>query len=363
MVSRRLVDIFLELARLDGLPGKEAPVANHLLGYLKRLGLEPRADGTAAACLSNTSNIVCPVGGGGALALVSQMDTFRRTSTVRPVVSADRIAGEAGAPGIEGRAGMAAILYAVERAVHSNQPLRPFTLAFTTRGTGNMAGARHAVLPPGVRSAFVFTSPLAPGTYTASSPGIAVFSADVLGRAADAASDPEHGVCAIGIAARAISALPWGRHDPETTSNIGTIAGGAGTAIVPPASLARGQIRAQQESKALPILERIKAEFEKSASAAGGAASFKWSWEYAPYSHQPGAEVCLAAEAAALAAGLAPSAVASPGGSEANALNARGIAAVNLGIGVRNARANTEHILLDHLARTAELAWQLIRKN
>ncbi|MDA8130713.1 MAG: M20/M25/M40 family metallo-hydrolase [Elusimicrobia bacterium] len=363
MVSRRLIDLFLELARIDGLPGKEAPVANHLLTYLKHLGLEPKADGTAAACLSNTSNIVCSVGGGGSLALVSQMDTFRRTSTIRPVVSADRITGEGGAPGADGRAGMAAILYAVERAIHSNQPLKPFTLVFTTRGAGNMAGARHAVLPQSVRSAFVFSSPLDPGTYTSSSPGIAVFSADVLGRASDAGIDPEHGVCAISIAARAISALSWGRHDPETTSNIGTIAGGAGTAIVPPAALARGQIRAQEEAKALPILERIKAEFESSAAAAGGAASFKWSWEYAPYSHPKGAEVCLAAEAASRAAGLAPSAVPSPGGSEANALNARGIPAVNLGIGVRNPRANGEHILLDHLSKASELAWQLIRKN
>lgn len=362
MASRRLIDLFLELARLDGLPGKEAPVANRAVGFLKNLGLPVELDGSAAAALSNTSNVVCQVGGGGDFALVAHMDTLYPASSTVATITADRItSGGKGPLGVDGRAGMAAILYALERTVNTGLPLKPFTIAFTTRAKGNMAGAKQLVLPRGIRCAFVFGSEAAPGAYTASSPGMALFSADILGRTSDAVSDPESGISAIAIAAKAIAALPLGRHDSETTSNIGTIAGGVSTGIVPLAAMVRGQVRVSEAAKAFPVLDRIKAEFEKAAAAAGGAVSFKWFWEFQPYLHAPGSEVCLLAESALTRAGLTPAPVVSPSGNEANALNARGLAAVSFGIGARTPRANDEYILLDHLSKASEIVTQLIK--
>jgi len=363
MASKRLIDLFLELARIDALPGKEAPVANRAFSFLKNLGLPVQLDGSAAAALSNTSNVVCDVGGGGDFVLVAHMDTLHYTSTAPQLVTADKIAfGGRGPLGLDGRAGMAAILYALERAVNSGLPLKPFTIAFTTRGKGNMAGVKHLALPPRIRSAFVFGSELSPGAYAASSPGIALFSADILGRTSDAVNDPESGISAITIAAKAIAALSLGRHDPETTSNIGTITGGSGTASVPLAALVRGQVSVSEAEKALPVLDRIKTEFQKSAAAAGGAVSFKWFWDFQPYLHPPGSEVCLLAERALRAAGLTPADLPSPGGSEANALNARGLAAVSFGIGACCPRPNDEHILLDHLSKASDIVTQLIIK-
>ncbi|HAN05279.1 MAG TPA: hypothetical protein DCW72_00090 [Elusimicrobia bacterium] len=363
MVSRRLLDLFLELARIDGLPGKEDAVAKRVFAFLSSLGLPAQMDGAAAAALSSTSNVVCRVGGGGELLLLAHMDTQRYTSSTVPAVTADRVSADGRNPlGADARAGMAAILYSLERAVHTNLPLKPFTLAFTTKGRHNMAGAKHLVLPDTVRCGFVFDAPLDPGAYTVSSHGVAQFSADVLGRAADAAVEPEKGVCAVSIAARALAALKFGRHDAETTSNIGTIAGGSGPGTVPLAAMVRGQVRASVAESAGPVLDRIKAEFEAAAAAAGGAAAFKWSWEFAPYSHPAGAAVRLTADEAMLGAGLAPAPVPAPYGSEANALNARGVAAVSVGTGVKNPQSNGEYLLLDHLSKTADIAWQLIKK-
>lgn len=361
MVSKRLVDLFLELARIDGLSGKEAPVANYILAFLKNLGLPAQLDGSAAAALSNTSNVVCRVGGGGSTLLLAHMDTAFHTSGTVPAVTADRISSAGkGQLGVE-RAGLAAMLYALERAVNTNLPLKPFTLAFTTRSRQTMAGARHLVLPEGVRCGFVFASQSDPGAYTVSSHGVANFSADVLGRAADG-DQPEKGVCAVTIAARAIAGLRLGRHDADTTSNIGTIAGGSGPGTIPLAALVRGQVRAAQDIKARPVLDSIKAGFESAAASGGGAVAFKWSWEFAPYSHPPGAEVRQMAESALIAAAMKPLAEAAIVGSEANLLNGRGIAAVNFGVGAKNQQTNAEYILLDHLGKTFEIVWQLIKK-
>ncbi|MCM2268443.1 MAG: M20/M25/M40 family metallo-hydrolase, partial [Elusimicrobiales bacterium] len=115
-------------------------------------------------------------------------------------------------------------------------------------------------------------------------------------------------------------------------------------------------------SRVEPILDSIKAGFDKAAAAAGGSVKFSWAWDFKPYRHEEAAPVCMAAAAALRAAGLVPAAVPSHGGSDANSLNAKGIETVNFGIGARNPHADDEYILLEHLAKASEIVWQLIKK-
>jgi len=360
MAHRRIVELFLDLARIDGRSGKEAEVAQYAYSFLKNLGFQPQRDGANKVSGSNTSNIVCPVGGGGDLALLAHMDTAGFTSSTKQVVTADRITSDGkGLLGADARAGMAAILYALERAVNTGLPLKPFTIAFTTQEETTMAGVRNLVLPPGVRFGFVLGSSLDPGAYVLASPGAAGFAVHVTGKPSRSG---ESGTSAIRIAAKAIAALDTDRHDEETTSNIGVISGGEAAGVVPAYTLVRGEVRSLDKAKALPVLDGIKAEFEKAAEAAGGKAMFNWDWEFQPYRHAEDSQVCAVAAAALRGAGLEPSPAASHDGSEANSLNARGVAAVNLGIGARNPRANDEYILLEHLTKTSEIVWNLIKK-
>ena len=363
MTDKRLVELFMELARLDGLSGKEAPVAGFAISFLKKFGLPAATDGAGAVSGSDTGNVVCPVGGGGDFVVLAHMDTARPTAATKQVVTADRVTSDGSSQlGADNRAGMAAILYAVERAVNAGRPLKPFTIAFTTQEETSMAGGLNLALPAGIRRGFVFDSSLDPGDYAIASPGAAVFSVRVAGKPSHAGIAPEKGISAICIAAKAIAALEFGRHDPETTSNIGTISGGEATNVVPASALIKGEVRSLDTAKVLPILDQIKAGFEKAASDAGGGAQFDWAWDFKPYRHDKNSEVCLIAAAAVKAAGLVPSAVPSHGGSDANSLNAKGVATVNFGIGARNPHADDEYILLEHLAKASEIIWQLIKK-
>ncbi|MBI5743165.1 MAG: M20/M25/M40 family metallo-hydrolase [Elusimicrobia bacterium] len=363
MAGRRLVELFQELAALDGPSGREAAVAKYAVNFLKKLGLAAQVDNAAGATGSNTGNVVCQVGGGGEFVLLAHMDTARNTAATKQVVTADRITSDGkGQLGADDRAGMAAILYAVERAVNTSSPIKPFTIAFTTQEETSMAGGFNLALGTSVRRGYVFDSSLDPGSYAVASPGAAVFTAEVAGKPSHAGIAPEKGVCAIRIAAAAITALAWGRHDEDTTSNIGTIAGGEATNVVPPKAVVKGEVRSLDITKVEPILSRIKGEFEKAAAAAGGAVKFEWAWDFKPYRHSPDAPVCLAAAAAVKSAGLTPAGVPSHGGSDANSLNAKGIQTVNFGIGARNPHADDEYILLEHLAKASEIVWQLIKK-
>lgn len=363
MKNTRLMDLFLELARLDGPSGKESPVADYAVSFLKNLGLAAGTDGAAGVSGSDTGNVVCPVGGGGEFVLLAHMDTARSTAGTKQVVTTDRITSDGkGQLGADNRAGIAAILYAVERAVGAGLPLKSFTIAFTTQEETTMGGGGNLSLPPGVRYGFVFDSSLDPGCYASSSPGAAVFTVQVTGKPSHAGIAPEKGVCAIRIAAKAISSLEFGRHYEDTTSNIGTISGGEATNVVPPSAQVKGEVRSLDTAKILPILERIGAEFEKAAVAVGGSARLEWAWDFKPYRHAADSPVCRLAAEAVKAAGLKPAPVPSHGGSDANTLNAKGVATVNFGIGARNPHADDEYILLEHLEQATEIVWQLIKK-
>ena len=90
---------------------------------------------------------------------------------------------------------------------------------------------------------FVLDALLPVGTIVLGAPGYDAFIARIRGRAAHAGVEPERGISAIAVAARAIDRLPWGRLDEVTTANIGTISGGSVRNAVPEHVEAVGEVR------------------------------------------------------------------------------------------------------------------------
>ena len=70
------------------------------------------------------------------------------------------------------------------------------------------------------------------GDIIVAAPTQAKVNATIYGKTAHAGVAPERGVSAITIASRAISKMPLGRIDEETTANIGRFEGGTQTNIV-----------------------------------------------------------------------------------------------------------------------------------
>lgn len=363
MPDRRLVEIFLELAKLDGRSGHEKPVADHLVRFLKGLGLEASTDGTEAVTGSDTGNVIARWSGGGDLALLAHMDSARSTKDTGAVVSDDRIASDGkGQLGADDRAGIAAILYAVEKAVRENLPLKPFTVAFTVMEETSMAGGIHLKLGPAIKTGFIFDSSLDPGSFAVSSPGAAAYVAEVVGRASHSGIAPEKGVSAIAIAAKAIAAMSLGRLDEETTANVGTIQGGEATNVVPAFARVEGEARSMEVSKVEAQIERTRSLFEKCADAAGGSVKFDWRWEFKPYRLAESSRSFVMACEALSKAGLEPRPTPSHGGSDANHLNAGGLPSVNFGIGAKNPHSDKEFILREHLRQACDIALALIVK-
>ena len=89
--SSRLVNLFLEVARINALSGSEKTLADFIKSFLSKYNYTVHEDEAAKFTNSNTGNLICKIGTGGDFILTSHMDTARPTENLKPIVKEDRI--------------------------------------------------------------------------------------------------------------------------------------------------------------------------------------------------------------------------------------------------------------------------------
>jgi tripeptide aminopeptidase len=179
----------------------------------------------------------------------------------------------------------------------------------------------------------------------------------VRGQAAHAGSNPEDGINAIAIAAKAIAKMQLGRIDPETTANIGIIRGGDAVNVVPDRVEIRGEARSHDLHKLEAQIAAMQRALEEAASEVPGASvavhSERSYQAYRLSLQEP--LIDRITKALATLGEETPEFRLTGGGSDANVLNARGIVAVPISTGMQSVHTNQECIALDSMVRCAEL--------
>ncbi len=357
----RLVEIFLEVARIEGTSGNERAIADHVTRFLSGLGMSVREDETARVTGGNCGNLVCRAGDGGDMALMSHLDTARPSGASRPVLHADRITSDGTTVlGVDDRAGVAMLLYGAEQALRHGRGRRDFTLGFSVCEETTLDGSKHIAYDPRVKMVVLFDSSQRPGNFICRSYGCQTLTATVHGRASHSGIAPERGVSAIAVAAKAIAGLPLGRIDEETTANVGTIRGGTALNVVPEETTIEAEVRSVRPARVDEIVAVFRRCFEDEAARAGARLDFRSQWDFEPYTVDETTELYRRLDRALRAVGLTPAPQVSAGGSDANSLNARGLPTINIGIGAQNPHGNDEFILLEDLAAGGAIAVALL---
>jgi tripeptide aminopeptidase len=241
--------------------------------------------------------------------------------------------------------------------------IKNFTVAFTTCEETTLLGSKHLDLNGEIKKGFVFDSAYRPGSFINKACGAVAFKIKIIGRASHSGIDPEKGINAIEIAARAICDIKQGKIDKDTTLNIGKISGGSGINIVPENVAVEGEIRSFDEERVMELLRQIKNNFEIESAASGGKIFFDYNWDFKPFEINENSEVYKRTVNTIKKVGLNPQPKTSLGGSDANSLNGRGIQAINLGIGAQNPHSNDEFIFIEDLVKTSEIAIELVRSD
>jgi len=328
----RLVETFIRLAKVDSPSRREGGIARLLVAEMEACGWAAVDDLSGPDC----GNVIATLPGDKALEpllFTSHMDVVMPCLGVQPRV-ADGVLVSAGDTvlGADAKASVAALLELARVLGRDAPPARrpPLEMLFTWGEEAGHLGAK--ALDVGklqARRAFVLDGLTPVGTIVIAAPTYFAFTIQVLGRAAHAGVEPERGVSAITVAARALAQLQWGRLDASTTTNVGTIAGGSGRNAVAAEARLEGEVRSHVPERAASAIRAIRDVFQSTAAEAGARAEVEVQQLYAGYElAENNAVVGLARRAfGSVDGGGVSTLLRSGGGSDANELNRGGIAA------------------------------------
>jgi tripeptide aminopeptidase len=361
-----LVSLFLRLAPIEGLPHAERAVADEVTQILRKGGIRVVEDGAAALVKGNTGNLFCFPPSfderAPAIVLEAHLDTVQSTARLKAIVSDDRISSDGTTIlGADNRMGLSILVDLLLNVAKSGGKCRNFFVLFTVCEETGLCGAAAVDLSAHkIDAVYVFDCSKRPGIYIREAVGLHAFTAEFIGKAAHAGVAPEDGISAIAMAASAISKVPLGRVDAETTANIGKIRGGEAVNIVPDKVVIEGEVRSFSREGIKSQLDLMKRAFRESAGDESRLVFTSVS-EFEPYIHAQDATAVVHLKRALSAAGLTPQPIRYMGGSDANIYNAKGIPAVNVGIGAQKPHSTDEFFLLEDLDSASAIARELVR--
>jgi tripeptide aminopeptidase len=155
--------------------------------------------------------------------------------------------------------------------------------------------------------------------------------------------------------------MPTGRIDGETTANIGVVSGGTATNVVPERCRLECEARSRDRDKLAAQIERMIEAVNVAAAESGVDAKVTIEEDFVGFDLDPDARPVSIATAALTGMGLEPALIGTGGGADTNVFNAKGLPAVNLGVGFENVHSSEESIALTRLAQLYELAHAIVR--
>lgn len=363
----RILNEFLELVRISSPSLAEREIAEVLKVKLNAIGLKVVEDNAGQSIGGNCGNLIATlpstVPQAPVLMLSAHMDNVEPCRGVNPIVSDGMIRSSGNTVlGGDDKAGLASILEALRNVREQNIPHGEIQVVFSVAEEDG-SGANHidrSLLHANL--GYVFDSSGSPGKIITKAPGENSLVFKVFGRSAHAGIEPEKGLNAVILAAKALSQIPNGRINEITTANIGIINGGIATNIVPETVTIKGETRSHNLTELQVISDKIKDIFEHAVHELGGKSQVTVQNAYKPYELTIDMPIISIAQAAMRKLGWEPVLKATGGGSDANYYNSFGIPCAVLGIGTQKIHTTEEYIMIEDLYKTAELAIELIRQ-
>ncbi len=350
--DQRMLDRFVRLCETPSPTGDERRVADAVLAELRDLGVAVSEDGAAAAARAGAGNLIARIEGRGDawLMLACHLDTVPHEDTVDVVLDQGvfRSRGET----ILGADNKAAVTVLVELAARHAAAPPPvgLELVFTVAEEDGLRGAKELDVS-GLHSGFGYAldhaSPI--GEVITAAPTYKRISADFEGVEAHSGIRPEDGRSAIAAAAAAIAAMRLGRLDDSTTANVGLIAGGTASNVVPGHCRLDGEARSLDDEHASETIGAMSDACAWAASEHECDLDVQVSEMFRGYRLPSSAPSVTAARAALERCGLQAREVATGGGSDANAFCAAGLECVLLANGTEANHTAAESVAAERL--------------
>lgn len=367
--QQRLLEEFLELVGIDSETGDERKICDHLQEKLRLLGFTVEEDDTTSVTRHGAGNLIATLEGNlanaPAIYFTSHMDTVAPGKGVQARVEGDYVVTDGTTVlGADDKAGLAVLLEGVRSVKEQGGKHGTIQLILTVGEESGLVGAK-ALDAAKVKADFGFAldsnGPV--GDIITSAPSQVRLDVKIEGKPAHAGVNPEDGISAIQVASRAISKMPLGRIDEETTANIGRFQGGSASNVIPQWVEILAEARSRDEGKLDVQTAKMKQGFEQAAAEVGAKAEVKVTKMYPAYKYEESDPVVQKAVAAVRRVRREPRLLASGGGSDANVIAGHGIPTVNLAVGYEEIHTTNERMPLKELYKAGELVVALIEES
>ena len=367
MSESRIVEDFIQLAKINSLSFAERGVADKIKELLAEIGIEAYEDDTKEALNGNCGNLYAVWRGSldiPPILLSAHMDTVAPGIDKKPIVSEDKATIHSDGKtvlGADDLAGVVEIIEGIRKVIESKEEHRTVELLFPvaeevyTKGSAKFDYTRFAS-----KEAYCLDLSGNVGNAATSAPSLISFKVEVRGKASHAGFAPEEGINAISIAAKAISKIDQGQVDELSTVNIGKISGGTATNIVSDVCVCEGEVRSFDHDRALSIIDNIKEEFNKVATNKGASIEFDYDIHIIAYKVLEDENVVTRFRKACEKIGVEPKLSSTLGGSDNNQFNVNGISGIVVACGMENVHTVNEYIAVENLYKGAELVKELI---
>jgi tripeptide aminopeptidase len=364
----RLLNEFLELVQIDSETGNEAEISKVLKKKFEDLGVEVFEDDTTAQTGHGAGNLICTLKGtkegADVIYFTSHMDTVVPGKGVKPSVKDGYVVTDGTTIlGADDKAGLAAMFESLRVLKEENIEHGTIQFIITVGEESGLVGAK-ALDSSLVKAKYGFAldSDGKVGNIVVAAPTQAKVKAVIYGKTAHAGVAPEKGVSAITIASKAISKMPLGRIDSETTANIGRFEGGKATNIVADRADILAEARSLVPEKMEAQVEKMKKAFHEAAEEMGGKVEVDVQVMYPGFKFADGDQVVEVAKKAAAKIGRESKLEQSGGGSDANVIAGFNIPTVNLAVGYEEIHTTNERMPVEELVKLSEMVVAIIQE-
>ena len=366
-MTSRIVEQFLQLVQIDSETYHEEKISPVLQSLLKELGFDVYVDDADTKNGHASGNIIATLKGNAdvdPIYFTAHMDTVVPGVGIKPIIKEDGYIYSDGTTilGADDKAGLAALIELARRLKEQNVSHGDIQYVITAGEESGLEGAKfldHEKVY--AKYGFAVDSDGKIGEIVVAAPYQTKINATLKGKTAHAGVEPEKGISAITMAAKAIANMKLGRLDSDTTANIGRFEGGKATNIVADEAHVLAECRSLDADKVAAQAEHMKACFEQAARDMGGEAIVEVKNMYPGFRFGEDDLVVQVAQQAARAIGREPKIAQSGGGSDANVIAGYGIPTVNLAVGYEFIHTTNERIPVEELEKLADLLVSIVQ--
>ncbi len=352
-----IVRLFMDLAEIPSPTDEEANVGQYILRRLRKTADIVRLD--------RHGNVFARLEGEGTpVFFTSHMDTVRPGGKFRArIVDGSIVSDGHYVLGADDKAGIAAIIDAMERLRRSGARHRPIEAAFTkSEEIGSYGAVYFDYKLAKAREGFCLDSNAPVGEIVVASPYYNSFQLTIQGRSAHA-SKPESGRNALLAFKNLLNELQLGRINPLTVANIGIVRTGEVRNAIPGVLTAEGEVRSFHKADVDSYKSHLVTSLERMAKSNGVSYKIHFDKMIPGYHHGKGSKEWKLVELAKTSmrkAGVKPVIKRPWESTDTNIFMQHGISCIVLAHGSENAHTPKERIRISELRKLSETVVNIV---